>query len=85
MREQSRWNEHATFMDGLAEERFILAGGPVGEGRQEGALHIVRADSPGTVRSSQSVTPSHSPRVEFCRETERLDFLCESLLEWLVQ
>jgi hypothetical protein len=28
MREQDKWDEHAAFMDGLADEGFILLGGP---------------------------------------------------------
>ena len=43
-----------------------------------------RVARPLSVRSRQSGTPSHSRRVGFCREIERLNFLCESLLEWLV-
>ena len=41
MREQNRWPEHATFMDALAEEGFIAAGGPLGDGDR--VLHVVRA------------------------------------------
>jgi hypothetical protein len=31
MREQDGWAEHAAFMDALAEEGFIVLGGPVGD------------------------------------------------------
>jgi uncharacterized protein YciI len=57
MREQKQWNEHAAFMDALADERFILAGGPIGDGRQEGALHIVRAESANAVRARLESDP----------------------------
>jgi hypothetical protein len=30
MRWQEKWDEHAAFMDALAEEGFIMAGGPLG-------------------------------------------------------
>ena len=30
MREQTAWDTHAAFMDRLADEGFILAGGPLG-------------------------------------------------------
>lgn len=30
MREQSGWDAHAAFMDGLADERFVAFGGPAG-------------------------------------------------------
>lgn len=29
MREQKGWNEHAAFMDALADERFVILGGPL--------------------------------------------------------
>jgi uncharacterized protein YciI len=43
MREQDRWDEHAAFMEGLADEGFIFLGGPLGDGEQ--VLHIVEAGS----------------------------------------
>jgi hypothetical protein len=30
MRRQDAWEEHAAFMDALADEGFIVAGGPLG-------------------------------------------------------
>jgi uncharacterized protein YciI len=57
MREQDRWNDHAAFMDALADERFIVAGGPIGEGKDEGALHIVQAESPAAGRSRLAADP----------------------------
>jgi hypothetical protein len=41
MREQDAWDEHATFMEGLADEGFILLGGPIGEDR---VMHVIVAD-----------------------------------------
>jgi hypothetical protein len=32
MREQDCWDEHATFMDALADEGSVILGGPLGEG-----------------------------------------------------
>lgn len=34
-REQPGWSEHAAFMDALAEEGFVVLGGPIGEGDGE--------------------------------------------------
>ena len=34
-REQAGWSEHAAFMDALAEEGFVVLGGPIGEGDGE--------------------------------------------------
>jgi hypothetical protein len=41
MREQEGWEEHAAFMDGLADEGFIVAGGPLGD--EARAMHVVQA------------------------------------------
>ena len=41
LREQDAWDEHAAFMEGLADEGFILLGGPIGEDR---VMHVVVAD-----------------------------------------
>ena len=44
-REQVGWDEHAAFMDGLAEDGFVVLGGPVGEGEGDDVLLVVAADS----------------------------------------
>ena len=41
MRAQDGWDDHAAFMDGLADEGFIVLGGPLGDGKR--ALHVVAA------------------------------------------
>ncbi|HEV2474462.1 MAG TPA: YciI family protein [Chthonomonadales bacterium] len=43
MREQEQWDEHASFMDTLAEDGFIILGGPLDNG--EKVLLIVNAGS----------------------------------------
>jgi uncharacterized protein YciI len=43
MREQDGWDDHAAFMDGLAEDGFIVLGGPLGEGLK--FMHVVDAAS----------------------------------------
>jgi uncharacterized protein YciI len=55
MQKQSAWPEHAAFMNGLAVGRFIVLGGPLGDGRR--VLHIVEADSETTVRQRLSQDP----------------------------
>jgi uncharacterized protein YciI len=48
MREQAGWREHADFMNSLADEGFVLLGGPVGDrGR---VLLIVNAPGQAEVR-----------------------------------
>jgi uncharacterized protein YciI len=41
MREQPEWESHAEFMDALADEGFIVVGGPLGD--EARVLHIVLA------------------------------------------
>jgi len=48
MREQEGWDEHARFMDSLVDDRFLLLGGPLEDGRD--VLHIVDAPSEAEVR-----------------------------------
>jgi uncharacterized protein YciI len=55
MREQERWDDHAAFMDRLAEERFIVLGGPVGDGSR--FLHIVEAESAQAVEARLAEDP----------------------------
>ena len=66
MREQDGWGGHAAFMDALAEEGFVVLGGPVGDGDRR-FMHVVEAASEDAVRerfaqdpwerSEQLVTP----------------------------
>ena len=58
MRQQAKWDEHAAFMDALTDERFIVLGGPLGEGEKtflliidaasEQEIHARLADDPWT-------------------------------------
>jgi hypothetical protein len=43
MREQEKWDEHAAFMDRLAEGGFVLLGGPLGD--EAKFLLIIAAES----------------------------------------
>jgi hypothetical protein len=55
LEEQSRWSEHAVFMDGLVDEGFIVLGGPLaGDGR---VAHAVEAASPEAVRETLARDP----------------------------
>jgi len=52
MREQAAWDAHAAFMDRLANDGVILAGGPLGgEDEAPRVLHVVEApDADGVER-----------------------------------
>ena len=44
MREQDKWPEHVDFINGIADEGFLLVAGPVGEGNPYRAMLIVNAE-----------------------------------------
>ena len=43
LEEQSRWSEHAAFMDALVDDGFIVLGGPLADDGR--VAHAVEADS----------------------------------------
>ena len=55
MREQDEWDAHATFMDALVDEGFVVLGGPVGDG--ERVLLAVWADSEEAVEARFAEDP----------------------------
>lgn len=44
MRQQAKWDEHAAFMDALADNGFVVLGGPLGDGEKIFLL-IIDAES----------------------------------------
>ena len=48
LEEQSGWPEHASFMDGLVDEGFIVLGGPLAD--EERVVHAVEAESEEAIR-----------------------------------
>ena len=58
-REQPFWDEHATFIDQLVDEGFILMGGPLVDeaGMPQGALLIVNAEDENEVRQKLKNDP----------------------------
>lgn len=50
-REQAGWDEHAAFMDALAEEGLVVLGGPVGEGDGDYVLLVVEANGEAVIRA----------------------------------
>jgi len=55
MREQQAWDDHAAFMDGVADGGFIVLGGPLGDGSR--ALHVVESESEEAVRTRFAEDP----------------------------
>ena len=52
---QSGWDAHATFMDGLVDDGFIVLGGPLGDDGR--VLHAVEAESEQAVRETLARDP----------------------------
>ena len=57
LREQEGWDDHAAFMDGLAEDGFILLGGPLADGVH--VLHVVDGRDEAEVRRRLAADPWH--------------------------
>jgi uncharacterized protein YciI len=58
MRRQAEWDAHAAFMDALADEGFILAGGPLGsEDEAERVMHVVSAADAAAVEERMAADP----------------------------
>jgi hypothetical protein len=53
--EQSGWDEHASFMDGLVDAGFIVLGGPLGD--EHRVVHAVEAESEDAVRAALARDP----------------------------
>jgi uncharacterized protein YciI len=56
MREQDGWDEHARFMDALADEGFVVLGGPLGAG-DERFMHVCDAPDEATIRNRLDADP----------------------------
>lgn len=54
-RQQEQWEEHAMFMNSLAEEGFVVLGGPLGDG--EKVLLFVYAESEQDIRQHLADDP----------------------------
>jgi hypothetical protein len=50
MREQDAWDDHARFMNDLADSGFILLGGPLGAGERR-FVHVCDGESESEVRA----------------------------------
>jgi len=55
MEEQSGWDEHASFMDGLVEDGFLVLGGPLAD--EVRVAHAVEAESEEAVRATLARDP----------------------------
>ena len=57
LEEQSDWDAHATFMNGLVDDGFIVLGGPLAD--EHRVVHAVDAVSEDAVRATLARDPWH--------------------------
>jgi hypothetical protein len=55
LEQQSGWDAHAAFMDGLVEEGFVVLGGPLAD--EERVVLAIEAGSEGEVRDTLARDP----------------------------
>lgn len=55
LEEQSDWQAHAAFMDGLVDEGFVVLGGPLAD--EHRVVHVVEAESEDAVRARLARDP----------------------------
>jgi uncharacterized protein YciI len=55
LEEQSDWPAHASFMDGLVEQGFIVLGGPLAD--EHRVVHVVEAESEDEIRATLARDP----------------------------
>ena len=55
LEEQSDWEEHAAFMDGLVDDGFVILGGPLAD--EHRVVHVVEAESEDAVRHTLAQDP----------------------------
>ena len=55
LEEQSNWPAHASFMDGLVDEGFIVLGGPLAD--EHRVAHVVEAESEDEIRATLARDP----------------------------
>jgi hypothetical protein len=72
MEEQSGWDDHAAFMDGLVEDGFIVLGGPLEDAVR--TAHAVAAESPEAIREVLARDPWSESHL-----------LVESIDEWTIR
>ena len=74
LEQQSDWDAHALFMDGLVDDGFVVLGGPLAD--EERVVLIVEAESEDDVRTRLAEDPwsgSHLVVASVDRWTIRLD------------
>jgi len=77
MREQTGWSAHAVFMNALADEGFVVLGGPIGDGSPHRAMLIVAAPSEQEVERRLAEDPWRRDGVLKVTSIERWEILLD--------
>jgi uncharacterized protein YciI len=75
MREQQSWPEHVKFINGVADEGFLIVAGPVGDGSPYRAMLVVSADDADQVAARLEDDPWTTVGVLETISIERWDVL----------
>ena len=74
MRQQEKWDEHVEFMDALADEGFVVLGGPLGDG-EKNFLLIIDAESEQEIAARLADDPWTPLGLLHIAEVERWEIL----------
>ncbi len=77
MRQQEQYEEHMGFLDALADDGFVILGGPLGE-REERFLLIFAAENAGAVKERLADDPWTRLRIVRTASVERWGILVQS-------
>jgi len=79
IRSQDQWAEHATFMNGLAADGFVVLGGPLGDGHK--AMLVVAAADESEIQSTLAQDPWSQSGILAAPAIERWTILLEASSE----
>jgi uncharacterized protein YciI len=77
MPEQEKWAEHAAFMNALADDGFVVLGGPLGDGAR--MLLIIDADSEGAIQTRLAADPWTPMGLLRIAKVERWEILLDAM------
>lgn len=75
MRQQDEWAGHASFMNALVDEGFVVLGGPIDTGDRHRARLIVKAESESEVRDRLAGDPWAQTGILTTRSVEEWEVL----------
>jgi hypothetical protein len=76
MREQVKWDEHATFMDALVDDSFVVLGGPLDDA--EKVLLIINAESEQAIHARLADDPWIPMGIRRIAKIERWQILLDA-------